>query len=429
MLKATPTLATDAGPVERAAFVRSFVPEGGLFDGKEWRVAPNAFALSDAHIQLIERLGRVLHKFNLAANLLYRQSVQGKQPAWIAALLDAGKPPELVAIARDRRLKGQLPAVIRPDLILTADGFALSELDSVPGGIGLTAWLNETYAALGEPVLGGAQGMRDGFASIFPEGHCLIAEEAADYRPEMEYLLGPDRVHEAESYRADGTPIYRFFEGFDWMNLSPLRESWEPGQPMTPPLKPYLEEKLLLALFWSRPLRAFWRQHLTDKGVRLLEQVIPYSWVVDPAPLPPHAVIPGLDIQRWEEMTDYSQKQRELVLKVSGFSEQAWGARGVWIGSDMPGEEWTARVREALEAFAHQPRVLQRFTKGAVVSQDWVDPDGRPHTLEGRARVSPYYFSPDATTAPTLGGALVTLCPKDKKLLHGMSDAVISPGK
>ena len=94
---------------------------------------------------MIEKLGLVLHHFNTACNLLYRQSAAGKAHPWVAPLLDAGKPPELIALARHDKVKGQIAAVIRPDLILTDDAFALSELDSVPGGIGLTAFLNRLY--------------------------------------------------------------------------------------------------------------------------------------------------------------------------------------------------------------------------------------------------------------------------------------------
>jgi hypothetical protein len=66
--------------------------------------------------------------------------------------------------------KNDLPRVIRPDIILTDSGPCITELDSVPGGIGLTAWLNQTYAAMPErrrpPVIGGADGMLQGFAGI-----------------------------------------------------------------------------------------------------------------------------------------------------------------------------------------------------------------------------------------------------------------------
>jgi hypothetical protein len=412
-------------PLERAQYVREHLPAEGLFAEKAWRTAPQPFALDAAHIELLEKLGIVLHHFNQACNLLYRQSVAGKAHAWVAALLDAGKPPELIELSRSDKTKGQVSAVIRPDLILTDDGFALSEIDSVPGGIGLTAWLSETYSALGDSILGGADGMRKGFASVLGDGEVLISEESASYRPEMEWLLGADRVRSVEDYTSNGKAAYRFFEAFDYPKLTKFKEAWKPSQPLTAPLKPYLEEKLWLALFWSKPLQEFWRQEIGEKGQKFLQRFIPYSWVLDPTPLPPHAVIPELGIQSWQEMEKFSQKQRELVLKISGFSPLAWGARGVFVGSDMSAEQWTDQVRTGLAEFSTHPRVLQRFMKGSLSKQDYVAENDEIVTLTGRARICPYYFV--VNDRVTLGGVLSTLVPSDKKLIHGMRDAILSP--
>ena len=414
--------------VERIAAIRERIPAGGLFADKEWRLSPEAFPLSPAQLDKLERLGPVLHRFNQACNLLYRQSVRGKQPAWIADLVDRGKPPELIEISRADAIGQRLPAVIRPDLIVTETGFALCELDTVPGGIGLTAWLGETYGALGEPILGGPEGMRQGFQSIFPEGHVVISEEAATYRPEFEFLIGPERVRAAETYQPNGVPVYRFFECFDWEKL-PHRAAWAQTDRVTPPLKPYLEEKLWLALFWLRPLLPFWRRELSDKGVALLKEVIPYTWVVDPTPLPPHAVLPGLEIHDWNEMGRFSQSQRDLILKISGFSPLAWGSRGVSLGSDLASGEWQRQIDVALAEFPTHPYILQRFMKGALLEHPYLDETGALQTLKGRARICPYYFVPGESQRPTLGGALVTLVPADKKLVHGMRDAILVPAK
>src|SRR6185312_17482286 len=81
-----------------------------------------------------------------AVNLLYRKSVEGKQPEWVARWLELGKPAELIELQRTITLKNETPRVIRPDLLLTELGFSVTELDSVPGGIGVTAWLNQTYS-------------------------------------------------------------------------------------------------------------------------------------------------------------------------------------------------------------------------------------------------------------------------------------------
>ena len=411
-------------PLERAHFVQDRLPAEGLFAEKSWRIPPQSLALDAPHSELLEKLGLVLHRFNLACNLLYRQSASGKAHPWVAPLLDAGKPPELVALSRHDKAKGQVAAVIRPDLILTEEGFALSELDSVPGGIGLTAWLQETYFALGDKVMGGPEGMRRGFESVLNGGEVLISEESATYRPEMEWLVGAERVKSVEEYLPAEGSTYRFFEAFDYPQLTRFKDGWQPGQrPLTPPLKPYLEEKLWLALFWSRPLQEFWRQEIGEKGQKLLQQIIPYSWVLDPAPLPPHAVIPELNIQSWDELARFSQRQRQLVLKISGFSPLAWGSRGVHIGSDMPAEEWAAQVRTALAEFSRHPRLLQRFIKGAVQRQDYLAENGEITSLLGRVRLCPYYFV--VNDRVSLGGVLSTLVPADKKLIHGMRDAII----
>jgi hypothetical protein len=45
--------------------------------------------------------------------------------------------------------------------------------------------------------------------------------------------------------------------------------------------------------------------------------------------------------------------------------------------------------------------------------------------MPGRVRLSPYYFI--AGDAARLGGILATIVPLDKKLIHGMSDAIMAP--
>jgi hypothetical protein len=45
--------------------------------------------------------------------------------------------------------------------------------------------------------------------------------------------------------------------------------------------------------------------------------------------------------------------------------------------------------------------------------------------MAGRARLSPYYFVSGETAE--LAGILATVCPADKKIIHGMKDAVMVP--
>lgn len=422
--------AADSERIARAGRIREAMPPGGLFAGKEWRVAPEPFALPAGMDKELDKLGFRLRKFTEACNLLYRLSVSGKRPGWIAELLDRGKPSELIELARSKALAEQTPCVLRPDVILTEDGFTIAELDNVPGGIGLTAWLNETYSNEGLVVLGGS-GMDEGFRALVDGGDIVISREASDYRPEMQWMAARagGRVVDAESPPADLRPkLYRFFELFDLPNIPgsmDLLSSVAGGRiRMSPPPKPWIEEKLWFALFWLRPLADFWRRELGERHFLALQSVIPRTWLMDPEPLPPTGVYPGLDIQSWDELKKFSQKERGLVLKISGFSELAWGSRSVKVGQDLSQEDWAKAVDEALADWPRRPWILQKFHHARVLEMDYVDGD-RVIRMKGRVRLCPYYFCDERETK--LGGVLATVCPADKKLLHGMRDAILAP--
>ena len=428
---------------EQAKFIRDSLPSGGLFAGMEWKISPAPFPLSETLAKEIELLGRVLLQFYRATNLLYRKSVEGKQPEWVARWLDLGKPRELIEFQRSVAFKNDVPRVIRPDILLTENGFSITELDSVPGGIGLTGWLNQTYSKTGAPVLGGAEGMIRGFESIFGDAkqvHIIISEEAKTYRPEMEWLaaqIGNSKFKIQNSKFegfAEGDAVYRFFELFDLPNVANAKMIFDLAAEkkirLTPPPKPMFEEKMLFALLWNRNLHSFWRQELGEGFLAKLKKIIPYTWLVDQTPLPPHAAIPELNLTDWAQLKTMSQKDRDLILKVSGFSENAWGARGVYLGSDLSSADWSVAVDAALKNFETSPSVLQRFHKPSQVDASWFDfAKSEVVPMKGRARLCPYYFvSGEGDSArPTLGGVLATIVPADKKIVHGMTDAVIAP--
>jgi hypothetical protein len=452
-------------PADKARFVRDQIPAGGLFAGLDWRISPAPFPLGESLAKEIESLGRVLLQFYRAVNLLYRKSAEGKQPEWVARWLDLGKPAELIALQRSPAFKNDVPRVIRPDLLLTEQGISITELDSVPGGIGLTAWMNQTYAKLpiseggaarrpdndgdsqssslrNNNLIGGADGMLRGFESIFGDAkqvHIIVSEEAATYRPEMNWLceqLGSQfTVHDSRfNDFADGDAVYRFFELFDLANVPNSKRIFELAAEkkirLTPPPKPVFEEKMLFALLWNRHLQSFWRQELGENFFAWLKKLIPYTWIVDPTPLPPHAAIPELNLTDWQQLKTMSQKERDLILKVSGFSEHAWGARGVFLGSDLSHEEWAKAVDDAIQHFEQLPRVLQRYHKPALVAAQWFDfAKNVVVPMKGRVRLCPYYFvSGEGDAArPQLGGVLATICPADKKIIHGMTDAILTP--
>lgn len=399
-----------------------------LFAGKSWRTHPKPLAIDQKYIATLETLGNDLLAFLKACNSLYHLSVEGRQPRFVAQWLDRGKPSHLIAAGRAKPLRNQLPRVIRPDILLTNEGFRITEIDSVPGGIGLTAALHQQHASSGNRLWGSGESFLEGFLSIVGEGTILVSAESSTYRPELQWLAHNIKctITTAENACPDPSkPVYRFFELFDLDQIpgstALVAASAEGSLTLSPPPKAYLEEKMWFAFLRNRPLRPFWRRTLGDRTFQRLLTLLPETWILDPTPLPPQAVYPGLEIHAWDELREFSQKERQLVLKRSGFSEDAWGSRSVTIGHDVPQGQWSDALTAALRAAESNPFILQRFHKPASV----------PHPCDGEAqfriRLCPYYFvSPDLSRA-TPAGALATLCPPDKKIIHGMEDATLVP--
>lgn len=432
---------------ERIAAIRAAFPPGGFFHEKEWVLSPEPFELDAKTSRIIDALGPALLAFQRACNRLYFESASGRAHPWVAQLLDQSKPQRVIDLGRHVAWHDELPRVMRPDLVLTENGVCISELDSIPGGIGLTAWLNQTYAALGDNVIGGAAAMIENFAAAFPDEDILISRESADYQPEMQWLADQLNsrstkqravipTHSWRDNRKPGTTnqeprsLYRFFELFDLDNVEHSAELLQMAltgeAKITPPIKAFLEEKLWLALFWVPQLEQWWTDALNTEHWQLLSQCIPFGWIMNPQPLPVTAVYPELDINSWDEMKSFGRKQRELVLKISGFSERGWGSRGVFIGHDLSQDAWSAAIDEALASFPTNPFVLQRFHAGRVVNHPAWHEDKSAATLEkSRVRLCPYYFV--ANNEPRLSGVLATVCPADKKILHGMKDAMMLP--
>lgn len=410
--------------------IKAALPESHLREGAEWLFSPKPFVLTKGEARKITRLGHPLAQFQKASDSIFQRSSKGSLPPWISQLLNAGKPDWIIQQQTHASLRDILPRVIRPDLIVTETGVSLTELDSVPGGMGITTWLTQLYTDAGFDVLGGREGIPEGFQKLLPDGgDILISEESKDYKPEMEWLaeqVDHVKVKRVEDIDSQTRDCYRFFEWFDWQNI-PLSQELAKLPHLTSPCKPHLEEKLWLALFWSPALRNIWKQELRGSHLERLREIIPYGWVTDSTPLPPHAALPRLEVQTWDEVANFSQSERELVLKISGFNELAWGSRGVIIGHDLPSFEWKQAIEKAVTQHRNQPWILQDFAPGKIVEHPYFDPQtGEEKIMLGRVRLCPYFFT-DHSGKTEFGGMLATIVPSDKKKIHGMKDGILVP--
>lgn len=441
-----------------------FLEGKGLFE-KPFRLPLSTISIPGLDQNLLENIGQALFEFYRALDALYRKSSVEPSLSFVAEILDRGKPRELVEFARSKRFRQDLPGIIRPDLLITPAGPVLTEMDSVPGGVGLLHALTRSMRDIGGTgAFGGTDGMLSGFASMIrsqrpdPSLVILVSDESHDYRAEMHYLsdcldadhfpsacLHPrDIQFDGEGiFRRDSSGkmiriniIYRFFELFDLPNIPKidiLQYFVKGGKlKLTPPFKPWLEEKLGMALWHHHRLSDYWKGAIRDSLRDILDQIIPKTWPLDPTPVPSGAAIVGLEVKGrklldFQALIGLTQKERELIIKPSGFSPESWGSRGVVIGHDLSEEDWNRSVMDAFNAWPLTPHILQPFVRTSLYEFSCFD-IGTDSVESGlyRVRACPYYFV--RSEKATLGGVLMTACPQDKKIIHGMSDAILAPG-
>ncbi len=455
-------------PEEFCSKVRTSLIQSGIFTDngskRSWRISPQPFELSQADHAFFIDLGDRLLNFYKTLNTFYFDSLKDRFPPWYAEYLNFGKPSDLIDFSQMKRFKSQLPGIIRPDVIVTENGFIVTELDSVPGGFGSLTHLMELYQNSNNLLPGMENG---GIPSLFssmikeiagkedPVLGIAVSDEANDYLDEMKFLstrlninglkthvLNPKEIiFEEEGLFVQTNEgkkkldvLYRFFELFDLKNIPKselLMYSAKKGRiKTTPPYKPFLEEKLSFSLFRHPTLRSFWEKALGSETFQKLSHLIPKTWILDNRETPPQATIPGLNIkgnqiQSWAELFNLTQKEREFAVKISGFSPKSWGGRGVTIGHDVSGQVWEQTIKDSLEGFPKETAILQEFHKGKRFQASFQDFEGNIKEMESRVRLTPYYFV--VNNQAKLGGILATLCHKNKKKIHGMTDAIMAP--
>jgi hypothetical protein len=453
--------------------LKKLFEETPLFKNKSWQLSPEPFYVSEVERLELKAIGAACLQFYKAVTVLYNRSAHDKsllrntdyKAPWVADYYNRGKPKQLINHSLQGALKNQLPCVIRPDLLLTEKGFILTELDCVPGGIGLTTFLNETYQKYNYNIIQNPEGMAAAFYKALlscvsenpkPYIAIVISDESQDYRPEMEWICHKlQKQHDASIscchpneliIKEDGIYIqqnkknikvdliYRFFELFDlpqFPHTSELYKHIKTGTvKLTPPMRPFQEEKLSLALFHHPKLKLFWKEQLPADTYSVLYNLIPNSWILDSTPLPAGAFWHGPTVNHepihdWRELGEAGTKERALILKISGFHETAWGARSVVLGSDVSRLEWKAAIEKALNASESSVYILQDYHKPKRITHTAYDTDGKEYSSDYRVRLCPYYFI--SNDQSHLGGALATLCPPDKKIIHGMETAILLP--
>lgn len=412
-----------------------------------FRIGPTPYLISPQQADELQELGTHLKNFYIAMDELYRLSKNGSAPRFIARYLDAGKPAWLIELAQAEVFRGQIPRIIRPDLLLTAEGWRATELDSIPGSMGLLSFFEQLYAAW--PLVGAGQtatAMASALTNLLgsnEQAAIVISDECSGYRAETTWLsrrwhdsglfiptLNPEQLQvQKGQVRYQGQRlqlIYRFFELFDIDNIPGAKELLRLAAvgeiKITPPPKPHLEEKKWFAWLHHPDLQAEWEQLLGRQPLAYLQELIPATWLLCDDP----TVFAGGPLGSLAKLKQTSRRSRPFVLKPSGFSPLAWGGHGFSRGKDYTTGRWAKTIDEYLTLASTNPYIIQSYQQSTPqIVEHYQHSSESIDSFEGKLRLCPYYFLHHEQV--TLSGALATLVPLSKPIIHGMTDAVMVP--
>lgn len=455
-------------------FLKQAFTKHTFFKNKTWQLSPTPLELPTEIVNELNQIGEACFEFLGGINKLYQASKINKSilrnkhliVPWVADYFDRGKTKNILQHSNLEFLRNSIPKIIRLDLLLIENGLALTEIEVIPGGIGFTSFLHRLYEKDENGLIGGSQEMLNGFyesmTSLIPHKNnptilLAVSKESETYRPEFEWLaeelsksgkqvycVDPETIYYENSKLkfvknekiVEIDVIYRFFELFDLEGISTssiILEAIEKKEVIvSPPLKPIFEEKLCLALFHHYQLQDYWKETLTKESLKLLQKIIPLTWIIDGTSFGPNAIlngpnINGRNLKSWEELGEATQKNRDYIIKISGFHEKAWGARSVTLGSDCSQEDWKRALNEAIENGPNHPFIIQEFKKPKKITHPIYDETGEPTIHAGRVRLCPYFMKNHSKI--TVKGILATICPANKKIIHGMTVATFIPCK
>jgi len=352
-------------------------------------VNPQPFYLSSDEAKEVERIGRDISDFICAADELYHTEGQVK------TLLDRGKPENLQG--RQARY-----LFVRPDILITRNGFTVCEIETAPFGLALAELLNRAYRVGNFDTL-----VPEGVLSAFiknntpTEGTIIYSAYTSSYAGQMKYLaeqvFSTDRRHwKAEEVGLAATEdrfFYRAFYQDEYLRdlfvnniVGVLLERDESA--IIPSFTPHMEEKALLALVWDKRWEDFFRNRLGAATFNHLRQVVPPTWIVGEEEF----FAPGLPegIQSTQALAFLPRSKRQFVLKRSGF-----GAGSSWSEGVVFLQE---KTRNRVEAIL---KVARKDTSCLYVVQEFRRYEERPLTFEGydhasggmsaRIRLTPYF--------------------------------------
>lgn len=359
-----------------------------------FRVSPVPLQLSSEQKHELQIIGYDVTSYFKAVDELYQENVGG-----IRAILDTGKPQIFLTNQPSHYL------FIRPDLIITPQGFSICEIETSPFGLALAEILNRAYQNEGYETIVANGTLPEEIRKNTPiEGNIIFSNKTEAYTGQMTFLAdqvfsGNGRNWQAETIRQyvrneEQSNIYRGFYLEEYFSDPFVRFLLDNptgnNHQLIPSPTPYLEEKAILSFIYDIRFEKCLRHVLGDASFKHLREIIPPTWIVGQE----QYFAPGLpdNVSTSVDLAGLSKSKRTLVLKSSGFSDNSSWKEGVHFLHKESSQQALKELHSAEEDKSHL-YVIQQFKKGVNILMKYESQDNESTYLpmSVRVRLTPYF--------------------------------------
>ena len=389
----------------------------GNTKGINFRVSPKPFKLNKSQRQDLENIGKAICDYMDACIELY------KTDDYVHQILDRGKPDELCDVTDVNYL------FLRPDLILTNNGFSICEIETSPFGLGLAEILNRAYGNEGFNTVVFQNQLKNYIQRhIGKNGTIAYSDKVKAFSGQLDFLAKEVFSGEGKRWKSqnasiqniDDKEIYRAFYLSDKYSDFSIANLLQEPHIFMPTNTPQFEEKALLAFIWDKRYETFFKEKLGVSTFELLRNVIPKTWIIGEEQF----VVGGMPGGKTNSLgiEDLGKRSREFVIKQSGFSNgSSWG-EGVKFLHKIGGNKSSELIRKALADKEHL-YIIQEFNQGKCVPMTFFDDNGLPKDIDVRIRLTPYY-SYSGKDKGKIIAAKVTGCEKTTEYIHASTASI-----
>ena len=386
-----------------------------------FEVSPTPLVLTKEQKRELEDVGNDIVAYFGSINELYATDSE------IREVLDTGKP-EVFLVQKPMKY-----LFVRPDIIITPEGFRICEIETSPFGLALADILNTAYRKEGFDTLVTEDALSKLVHANTPvEGRIIFSSKTEAYSGQMDFLAervfsGDERRWTAEKVndvdQKSTEAVYRGFYLHEYLQDPSvgtfLEHHIKDRKEILPSITPHMEEKAILAFIWDKRFETHLKTQLGTAVFAHLREIIPPNWIVGQEKY----FAPGLPGNMTSSigLANLSRSKRAFVLKSSGFAgASSWGE-----GVDFLHKKSSTEATELL-SLVHQDHtslhVVQEFKKGEVRKVDYTNKNGQVVQMSARVRLTPYFSAVSGDEGRLI--AIKATARENTDYIHGSSDSI-----